>query len=142
MKGGVFLLEYVVTGTVQSGISIKNAIIYCFCNPGQLLIYYAAGTYVQMAHFGIAHLTFRKAYGKTACIKLYIRIFFKNTVKIGGSCSLDGIAVFRRVQSETVEYHQHGRSFVYFIHLIRLSHLSTSYIICVCLVYFKIILPT
>ena len=89
----------------------KNAIFNGFCNAGQLLIDDASSSNIQVADFRIAHLTFWKTNSKSAGLKTDAGIFCEEQIQVGCICGCDRVSVIGGIQTETVQDHQHCRSF-------------------------------
>ena len=112
VQRGIFT-EHVVDCFVQGSISAKNAVFDGFGNARQFLIDDAARTDIQVSDLGVSHLPFGKTNRKAARPEADMRISFKYFVEIRRVRRLDCISVFRWIQAEAVEYHEHGRLWPY-----------------------------
>ena len=71
-----------------------------------------SGADIEVPDFGVSHLPFGKSDSETARRELDVRIFGEDRVQIRCPGGGNGVSVRGRIETEAVQYHQHGWSFV------------------------------
>ena len=94
-----------VHGVIQRFILKEPAVLGSLGYISQLLIHDPAGSYVQMSDFRVSHLAVGKSNVFTGSVYAGERIFAEDAVQVRSIGLFDGIAVFLRIQPETVQYH-------------------------------------
>ena len=72
----------------------------------EVLIYYPSCTEVEVSHFGVAHLSVRKADILSAGLKVAERIFFPEGLDVGSPLRVDGVCPVMLALAPAVEDHQ------------------------------------
>ncbi len=91
----------------------------------KILIDHAAGADVEVAYFGVAHLSVGKTYVFTAGLQLGMRVVFKKIVPIGSWGGVDGVGCAVCAYAPSVENDQ--KCFF--------SHIKGYFVGCCCLQY-------
>ena len=81
------------------------AVLDCFRDSGQLLIYNAACAHVQMAYLRVTHLSVRKTYSKSAGLSFYVRALAHQLVHNRSFCFADSVMLAFVIQSISVKNH-------------------------------------
>ena len=97
---------------IQRKIIEKNLVLDGFGDAGKFLVDDASGADIEVPDFGVSHLPFGKSDSETARRELDVRIFGEDRVQIRCPGGGNGVSVRGRIETEAVQYHQHGWSFV------------------------------
>ena len=79
-------------------------------DPGQILVHDTAGTYIQVANLGTAHLALRKTHGLTAGITLHEGTLLHQPVQHRSVRQRYGVMLTAIIQAKAVEDQQYSRS--------------------------------
>ena len=104
VQGGIEPLA-LVDGAHQSRVLEEIAVLDCFCDSGQLLVYNAACAHVQMAYLRVTHLSVRKTYSKSAGLSFYVRALAHQLVHNRSFRFADSVMLAFVIQSISVKNH-------------------------------------
>ena len=95
----------ILNSLYQLFILEEIAVLDCFCDSGQLLIYNAACAHVQMAYLRVTHLSVRKTYSKSAGLSFYVRALAHQLVHNRSFRFADSVMLAFVIQSISVKNH-------------------------------------
>ena len=75
---------------------LQGVVLDRLVNAGEVLVNDPTGTEVEVTHFGVAHLTFRKPHIQAGSGKKSLGILFLHLVVKGRGRKFDGVAIFLR----------------------------------------------
>ena len=112
MDGGIVVTR-ILHGCLKRFVFEEITVLDLLGDTGKLLIYDAAGTHVHMSDLGIAHLSIRKAYCKSAGISLYKRIILHERIDHRSICHVNSVCLMSFIQSESIKDHKYGWFFAH-----------------------------
>ena len=106
------------------GVVKYRPVFYGFIDFHQILIQHPACTYIQVAHFRVAHLSVGQSHVFAACLKLRMRIPSQQAVPIRSWCTINYVRFSVVAYSPTIQNHQqcffcHN---IYLFYLLFLNH--------------------
>ena len=93
---------------IDHSVFANRAFTACHIDSRKLLMHHTTGADVQMAYFGISHLTSRKPHGLARCFELAHGSFAEKRIQIRSVREGNRIARTRLRQTEAVHNHKQG----------------------------------